>query len=196
MITWIEGMEPLQRVFAMVALPATILLVFQTIIALVFGSFGGAGADCCDGGDCTTAGSGSTDYEGLQVFTIRGLIAFFCIFGWTGLVLKANNVHSALSVLISAVAGMLFMILMAYIFAAFMKLQSNGAIDISSAVGASGTVYLPVPAQRSGSGKVNVLASGRYVEYSAVTDDDAPLPTRTNITVVDVSGNTLVVMRK
>ncbi|MCL2546995.1 MAG: NfeD family protein [Oscillospiraceae bacterium] len=192
MVNWFNGLGTLAQVFAVVAIPATVLLVVQTIFTLFFGTLGGGTSDCDVGDD---AGAAITD-DGLHLFTVRGVIAFFCMFGWTGLVLEANDIHSALSVVIAAAVGVLFMILMAYIFATFMKLQANGAVEISTAIGASGTVYLPIPAARKGNGKVNVLASGRYMECTAMTDEEEALPTNTGVTVVDVSGNTLIVVRK
>ena len=89
------------------------------------------------------------------------------------------------------------MLLIAFLMRAAMKLQSDGTIDIRSALGQSGTVYLTVPPKRSGAGKVNVTVQGQYSEFTAVTDEEAPLPTGSEALVIGISGkNTLVVRRK
>ena len=54
-----------------------------------------------------------------------------------------------------------------------------------------------IPPRRSGTGKVNVLVQERYVELSAVTDCDAPLPSGSEVLIIGVSGeNTVVVTHK
>ena len=197
MTNWFESLDTMSQVFAYIAIPATVLLVFQTVLTFIFGNFGSASYESIDAdGDCGDGAGTASGDDGLRIFTIRGVIAFFCIFGWMGLVLQTNGVHSAVSIGVATVAGVLFMLLMAYIFATFMKLQANGAVEMTTAVGGTGTVYLPIPASRGGKGKVNVMASGRYSEYNAVTDEESALPTNTTVIVVGVSGDALVVAKK
>ena len=89
------------------------------------------------------------------------------------------------------------MFLLAYLTSLMMKLRNDGNTDNRNAVGTSGKVYLSIPAKRSGTGKVQVMLQGAYVERDAVTDDDSPIPTGSEILVVGVSGQTeLVVKRK
>jgi hypothetical protein len=52
-------------------------------------------------------------------------------------------------------------------------------------VGAQGTVYLGIPGNRAGIGKVHVNVMNRTLEYNAVTLRDA-LPTGASIVVVGV----------
>ncbi len=55
---------------------------------------------------------------------------------------------------------------------AMLKLQYNGALQTDKLVGKRATVYVSVPAARSGRGKITLNAQGRYLELDAVTDGD------------------------
>ena len=65
--------------------------------------------------------------------------------------------------------------------AAFMKitekLQGNGNLQVENTVGKTAEVYLTIPANRGGNGKVNVYVQERYAEMEAVTDSDTPIKT-------------------
>lgn len=208
MISWWSSLSIIEQVLALIAIPATIILILQTVF-LMFSSFGGDGDDFDTGHDgdisheTDPSGGGSDnehDFEhesGLRIFTVRGFITFFCVFGWSGLMLMRSNVSPTFSISIGLLLGLAFMVLFAWIFAQFLKLQSNGAIDISATLGVGGTVYIPIPGKRNGIGKISATIAGRYSEYEAVTDEKDTIPTQTPVTVVAISNsNTLVVMRK
>jgi hypothetical protein len=55
-------------------------------------------------------------------------------------------------------------------------------------VGQCGTVYLPIPGQKSGRGKVQINLQNRTMEYPAVTAQDS-LPTGSKVVVVGVIGS-------
>ena len=80
---------------------------------------------------------------------------------------------------------------------ALSKLQSDGSLNLKYALGVGGSVYITVPPQRGGRGKVNLIVQGKLEELDAVTDDELPLPFGTEVVVIGISGgNTLVVRRK
>jgi hypothetical protein len=66
-------------------------------------------------------------------------------------------------------------------------LKSDGAVRIKGAVGRTGTVYLRVPANKSGPGKVTLNLQNRTVELEAFTATNE-LPTGTSVRVVAVLG--------
>ena len=88
------------------------------------------------------------------------------------------------------------MLLIAFLIRAAMRLQSDGTIDIRNALGQSGTVYLTVPANRSGRGKVNVTVQGTYSEFDAVTDSDTPLSTGCEVIVIGISSKDTLIIKK
>lgn len=199
MLAWFQSLGGWGTLFVATAVPATLILLIQTVL-LLFG-LGGEDSDMDFDGPDADVDFDSTETDagdpGLQIFTVRGFVAFFSIFGWSGLVMYKAGLPGPLSLLLAVVCGGVAMVLHGLAFRAAMRLQSNGVISLKNAVGQSGTVYLTVPAARNGQGKVSVLVQSRYGEYDAVTDEETPIPTGSEIVVVGVSGGTtLLVHRK
>ncbi len=201
------------QIFACLAIPASLLLVVQTI--LMFFGFGGDTEGAGDGipddvpddldgdgvfGDDVVEGAGdapdAAGLDGLRIFTVRGIIAFFVVFGWVGIVMDGAKCPLYITIPVAAVCGFAIMLVLAFIFRAVMKMRTDGNSDNRNAIGVSGKVHLTVPPERRGEGKVHIMLQGSYVERSAVTDETEPIPTGTEIIVVGVSGNTDLVVKK
>lgn len=242
MNAWWASLTWLERIFAYVAFPATLLLLLQTLM-LLFGlgndSDGDADVDLDGDGipdldldgdgvpdldldgdgipdldgdmdagdidaDTDADGDGDADvgdhpglFAGLKLFTLRGIVAFFAVCGWGGLWLLRMGMHPIFAVFLAIAMGFWAMLLMALFLRVALKLQDDGTLDFRNALGTAGTVYLTIPARRTGEGKVHVVVQDQLRELEAVTDDEAPIPTGTEIVVVGLSGgNTLVVCRK
>ena len=105
------------------------------------------------------------------------MVAFFAIGGWAGLVASNGGISSVVSIIIAFFSGTLSLIGIAYLFKASLKLQGSGNLQIVNAVGKTGKVYIPIPANKSGTGQITILIQERLVELSAVTNDDRMLKT-------------------
>lgn len=211
MLAWWESLDGLARGFAFVAIPASVLLIIQTVLTLIgLGDHGDGDMDLTidvDGDgipdipdisamDASAIGDHDTGVgAGLQLFSLRGFIALFAVGGWTGLALLRGGMDRGLAVLIAVGAGALAMLLTAVLLRSFLKLQYNGALDVRNAVGLSGTVYLTIPPERSETGKVTLLLQDRLTQLEAVTDCDAPIKTGTEVVVVGVSGKTVLIVQ-
>lgn len=149
------------------------------------------------GHDAQEANDGPADH-GLRLFTIRGFIAFFTIFGWTGLACLQSDMGKPAVFGIAVSAGILSMVIMALILKTSMKLAVNGTINLANAVGKTANVYLRIPCGRSGRGKVNVLVQGQYIEADAVTDEEYDLSSGSEVIVVGLTSpaTLLVTARK
>ena len=209
-VDWWNSLGLVTQIFYCIAVPSTLILLIQTI--LMFIGFGedadGAGDDI--GGDVgDDIGDGDIDdvteitddadvsgLDGFRIFTIRGIIAFLVVFGWVGVVMNGSGAALWLTIPISTVCGFGMMFLLAYLLRLVMKLRSDGNIDNRNAIGTAGKVYLTIPPARSGEGKVQVMIQGSYSERNAVTDDEEPIPTGSEIIVVGISGQTDLVVRK
>ena len=209
MFAWWESLSTFSQVLACMAIPATLILLIQTILTLIGIGDNGVDSDIGDadidadaadgvfGAELTDGDSDPFGLDGLRIFSVRGIIAFFVVFGWTGILLDSLSLSPVISVGVGAVAGFLIMLLIALLFRAVMKLESDGNVDNRNALGVSGTVYLKIPPNREGTGKVNIMIQGSYCERDAVTDENEALPTGCEIVVMSLSGqNTLVVKRK
>lgn len=209
MFAWWESLSTFSQVLACMAIPATLILLIQTILTLIGIGDNGVDSDIGDadidadaadgvfGAELTDGDSDPSGLDGLRIFSVRGIIAFFVVFGWTGILLDSLSLSPVISVGVGAVAGFLIMLLIALLFRAVMKLESDGNVDNRNALGVSGTVYLKIPPNCEGTGKVNIMIQGSYCERDAVTDENEALPTGCEIVVMSLSGqNTLVVKRK
>ena len=205
LVEWWNSLDLALQIFYCIAIPATLVLLIQTF--LMFIGIGDGDADF-DAPDVDFNSDGIPDdidmdiddvtgFESLHIFTIRGIIAFFVIFGWVGVVMESANINLIITLVVAMICGFAMMVLIAYLFKMVMRLKSDGNTDNRNALGSAGKVYLTIPPARSGEGKINIMLQGAYVERNAVTDEDESIPTGCEIIVVGTSGQTsLVVKRK
>ena len=210
-INWWNSLSIVSQAFACVAIPATLILLIQTILMLIGieNESDGLGDDIPDDlpddvpevdgvfgdGDVSDVSDG-VGFEGLKIFSVRGMIAFFVVFGWVGLAMDATEVALPITLIVSTVAGAAMMLVLAVMMRAVMRLRNDGNTDNRNAIGKSGKVHLTIPAKRAGEGKVHVMLQGSYVERGAVTDDEEPIPTGSEVVVIGVSGDTDLVVRR
>ena len=216
MMGWWNALSTAAQVFYCLAIPSTLLLVIQTILMFIgFGNDADGVDDGMDGGiddvpddmpdDVTdfVPGEDSTDFlhdaeglDGLRIFTIRGIIAFFVVFGWVGIVMDTAGASLWATIPVAFLCGFAMMLALAFLFRAIMKLRSDGNADNRNAIGTAGKVQLTIPPARTGEGKVHVMLQGAYVERNAVTDDEEAIPTGAEVIVIGVSGQTDLIVRR
>lgn len=141
-------------------------------------------------------GDGGTahDFGTLNFFTVQGFITFFCVFGWAGLVAYTLSKNAIIAVAAGLILGLASMYGVAKILQLSKKLAQNGTLNVKNLLGATGQVYLIIPADGNGKGKVNVTSGERLVEFDAMTDGNEALPDGTPIRVIDIrNGNVLIV---
>ncbi|MFA5006594.1 MAG: hypothetical protein WC509_03895 [Candidatus Izemoplasmatales bacterium] len=205
MSQWWEALSGFQQaMFVVAAIATAIMAIF--LILMLFGIEGGEAS--AYGGDVDVPDvDADVDVDeindeplsaigGLKIITIRGVLAFLAIGGWTAFSL-GDLIHPLLASLCGLASGSLAAILLAIGLRAAMKLESEGNLDLKNAVGKIATVYLRVPKDRTAKGKVTLTVQERYVEADAVTDEHEDLPTGVEVEIVDEADeNTLVVRRK
>ncbi len=186
MIEWWNNLELIQQIFALIALPSTVLIVIQTVLLLI-----GIGGDAADVDDVD--GIDLPD-DGLAIFSLRGVLSMLCITGWVAVALLETSLPQGVSIGIAIACGVATLIGMAYLMRAINRLQSSGNIDIENCIGKVAEVYIPIPASGSGSGKVNLTVQEKFSEFSAITTSGEQLKTGAHVRVVAVSeSGTLVV---
>lgn len=208
LIEWWQTLGLSSQIFYCIAIPATLVLLIQTVMML-FGIDDGAEADIdADIGDADIDDGIFGDdidaaddldisaLDSLHIFTLRGIIAFFVVFGWVGVAMQTKGIHLFITLPVAFICGALMMFAIAYMFRAVMRLRQSGTEDIRNAVGTAGKVYLAIPPMRTGEGKVNIMLQGAYVEKNAVTDESEPIPTGSEIIVVGLSGGTTLVVKR
>jgi hypothetical protein len=220
MSEWWEALTVLQRVFACIALPASFVLILQTLLMLI--GIGDHGADTGDGASAhdvhgfhdvhdghgwhdghamhdgpsghDTHDGHSDHSEGLALFTVRGIVAFFSVGGWAGIIAAGMSVPPVLAILIAWACGSLALYGIALLFKYALRLQSSGNLSLDNAIGKTAEVYITIPGGRTGIGKVTLTFQGRFAECDAMTDEPASLKTGTSVEIIDlVDEDTLLV---
>jgi len=195
MIEWWNEIGLVGQIYALIAIPATLVLVIQTVL-LLFG-IGGDDIDA-DGVDLTGNGIGDTPGDGggdgMVLFSIRGIMAMASIGGWSGLVMYQADLPLLLTILLSIAFGLIAMAVVGYIMKLSMKLQSSGNINLGYAIGKVGTVYIPIPPEMKGTGKINLTIQERFIEVNATTKCSRKISTGENVRVVATDETGVVVV--
>jgi hypothetical protein len=163
------------------------------VLQFLLGLMGGGDAHDVDGHIDTHLG-GDVGHETALftgILSFRAMVAGVTIFGLTGMITHAQNMSQGLGLSIALVAGFADMLLVALVMRTMLGLQSEGTMRIQNAVGKPGTVYLSIPAGRSGLGKVTITLQNRSVECQALTAGPA-LPSGTKVNVTKVIGSDTV----
>ncbi len=211
---WWNGLTDYQQILFIVAVAATSLMVLLILLMLIgfdnseFDGFDGLdgldGLDSIGDIDGVSDFDGSvdvfnnepiTDIGGLKILTIRGVLAFFSMGSWVTM-LMLDYLNPWISTLIGAVAGFIAAYLLAYALNQALKLENSGNIDYRKAIGSSATVYMRVPKDRSGKGKVNLVLEDRYVELEAITDDEEDILSNKEVKVVGLSDRSTLIVTK
>ena len=192
MANWWNSLTDIQRIFAFIGIPATLVLIVQTIL-LLFGI--GDGDDGIDlDGDGIPDEVGGDD--GLSLFSIRGIVGMLCVAGWAGIVFIDFGISNILAIFLALLCGVATLFGIAYLMKAVLRLQSNGTIELGTAVGKTGQVYIPIPPKGMGRGKINVVVQDRYIEVDAVTNSEDTLKTGETVRVVSTDEMGLVMVER
>ncbi|MDE7327282.1 MAG: hypothetical protein K2N63_13580 [Lachnospiraceae bacterium] len=221
MYAWWEGLSGALKVLYIIAVPSTLLLLVQTVmIVLGFGEnsmdanpsdtsgIGMEGDFSMDGGgdisvddfdldlDGATAdsdvGAGS-EFGTLRLFTLQGIVAFLTTFSWTSICFVKGGMQLMPSLLLGILVGSIMMYAVAKLMQVSGKLAENGTFRIKSTIGESALVYVTIPEKGENGGKVTLTMESGFVELSAVTEGDVPIPAGMTVRITDVVGDTVVV---
>ena len=127
-----------------------------------------------------------------HLITFRTIIGFFMLFGWTGYLYTRSGVAPLLVFIYAFIAGFLMMFLIALSIFLLLRLESDGTIRFTDSIGKIGTVYLKIPMNGQGTGKVQIIVSGSLRTLDAVAYD-TEIETGKTVRVVEVKDDLLVV---
>ena len=153
------------------------------------GGSGDAGHDAAghDASDQQTDHADAQQAAFLKFLSFKTVVSFLTFFGLGGLACDQAGFGGLPTLLMAVGAGSVALFLVAYLMSALIRLQSKGNVNLSNATGQTGHVYLRVPGQNSGAGKVNVVVQARLVECKAMTSGPE-IPTGSEVRVVGVRG--------
>jgi hypothetical protein len=122
--------------------------------------------------------------DGLNLLSVRAISAGLCFFGLMGLVVREWGGSMVFALPAALAAGLAVAAAIAFAMRGMRRMESDGVLRMEGAVGRNATVYLSIPGQLSGPGKIHLFLQGRTVEMKAVSRD--ALPTGAPVIVVDV----------
>lgn len=214
MQAWWESLTQVLRILYCIAIPSTLILLLQTVLAMAGGhqdagiefsdtsgidnlnlDLDGDGIPDIDVADVPAGSDGSNpaDFGTLKLLSLQTVVTFLAVFGWVSIICIYSGKTNIVSMVIGAACGLCMMIVVAKMVQATAKLAENGTLNLKNAIGENATVYVPIPPKNQGVGKVTMQVQGRFCELDAVNAGDVPIQTGAQVLVSDVLGDTLVV---
>ncbi len=197
MTVWWSELQAIERIFVAIAFPFTVLTILSLILELI-GASSHSGSHDTDASQISGFAfeDGSVGFlDHFSFFSVRNLVYFLMMFGWTGLTCSKNGLATWLTILLGILAGLLTTIIIGWIFYLLSRLTESGNIQMKNAAGKTATVYLPIPANRNGTGIVQVVMQGVTQEIHAVTDGDM-LSTGASVRITELlDGNIALVIK-
>jgi hypothetical protein len=183
LLRWLLQLQGFELILWCIALLFSLLFLIQTIISF----FIGGDADM-DGFDNDGIG------DATSFFTVRNMISFFTMFGWSGLAAYHSGISNAWVIVIAVAAGSATVAMLYFIMKKAAGMRQSGSLQLKNAVSQVGETYLRIPAGRSGLGKVQVTVQGRLVELDAMTDDPTDIATGRPIKVVSTLNERILIV--
>jgi hypothetical protein len=169
-----------------------IAIVFTTFFIIQFG-LSVLGLDFDADADADLSDGGYSLDPSFTLLSVRSIIAFFVFFGWTGVLAIGRGYGTTTVFLMAAGAGLIAMVVVAYLMYFFYKLAEDGNANLEELIYKDATVYLTIPERRKGKGKVHVTLNNSLREMDAVTEGEA-LPNGRSVKIVEIiEDNVLVV---
>lgn len=154
------------------------------LVAQLVMGFAGIDGHVADADHHSLDGHGHAS-EGMHLRSARALAAGLTFFGLGGLLGVQLGFGALLAFPIGALLGLVAQLGTAKALQLMTRFEQDRTLVLDRAIGQSGVVYLTVPAERSGLGKVHVTVQERLIECPALTRHEA-IPTGRSVLVVDV----------
>jgi hypothetical protein len=126
-----------------------------------------------------------------QILSVRTLTAALAFFGLTGLAAQSRQVSGGSTFVLALGAGFVAMYGVHWLMQQLFKLRTDGTVRLNRAIGKTANVYVRIPAQGQGVGKVVLILQNRTVELDAVSDG-GEIPAGTEVVVQRMTGAEVV----
>jgi membrane protein implicated in regulation of membrane protease activity len=185
MLETLANLDPLLKTFWYVAIPVSLIFLIQTIMTFI-------GADATEGVDANFDGDINGQDTPFQLFSLRNLINFLLGFSWTGISFYTTISSKLFLLILSLLVGFMFVYLFFMIVRQVQKLAEDNSFKIQNTIGKTAEVYLPIPAHKSGKGKVMISVNGAFHELDAITASER-IPSNAIVRVIAIDTNILIV---
>ncbi|GIZ09427.1 NfeD family protein [Flavobacterium sp. UMI-01] len=183
----IDNLEPLLRTFWYVAIPSSLIFIIQTVLTFM-------GTDATDGLDADFDSNLESTDTPFQLFSFRNLIHFLLGFSWTGISFYNTFSNPLLLIILSLLVGCLFVYLFFLIIRQIKKLEENNSFKMTHTLNKTAEVYLTIPANKSGKGKIMISINGAFHELEAMTENES-IPSGTPVVVTKIENNNILFVK-
>jgi hypothetical protein len=187
-MNFFETLDPLLKTLWFIAIPTSLIFVIQSVMTF-------AGVDSHDG----LSADFDSDLHGgdtpFQLFNFRNLVNFLLGFSWTGISFYNLMTNKIVLIGLSFAVGAAFIMVFFLIIRQIERLAEDNTFKINNSLNKTGSVYLTIPARKSGTGKVQVSVKGSFHELDAITENDK-IESNATVRIVRIESNNLVVVER
>jgi hypothetical protein len=183
-----DSMDTVQKLFWFIAIPTSVIFLIQTIMTFV-------GLDAADGVDADFDSDLHDSHAPFQLFSFRNLINFLLGFGWSGVAFYNTISNSTFLILVAFLVGASFVALFFFIMQKIQTLAEDNTFNITHALNKTGEVYIPIPAAKSGKGKVQISIKGSIHELDAITESESRIETGSIVRITGINQQLLIVQK-
>ncbi|KIC93164.1 NfeD family protein [Flavihumibacter solisilvae] len=188
MFDFLQDLEQAHKILWYLAIGSSLVFVVQSILTFT-------GLDSGDG----TAADFDSDLSGsdhpFQLFSFRNLINFLLGFSWAGIVFYPIFSSKLIVYSLAIITGILFVLIFFFLIGQVHKLAEDNTFSLESTIDHTAEVYLAIPENRSGKGKVHISIKGSFHELDAITDD-VRIPTGSMVRIQKVESKNLLLVAK
>jgi len=183
---FLEHLDPLLRSFWFIAIPASIIFIEQMIMTFT-------GTDASDGLSADFDSDLSGGEAPFQLFSLRNLVNFLLGFSWTGISFYNTISSKGILITLAFAIGSLFIFLFFIIIRQVQKLAEDNSFKITNTINKTAEVYLTIPGNKKGRGKIMISVNGAFHELAAMTEHDS-IPSGTVVKVVRIENNDILIV--
>lgn len=185
---FLTELNPLLRTFWFIAIPATVIFAIQTIMTFVgLDSSEGLEADFdsnLDGGDAP-----------FQLFSFRNLINFLLGFGWAGISFFGIIENNTILIITAVIIGIAFVYIFFLIISQILKLGEDASFKTAETLSKTAEVYLTIPGNMEGKGKILISIKGSVRELDAMTHGEK-IASGATVKVVSIENGSVLIVDK
>ena len=185
---YFNNLEPLLKTFWFIALPASVVFVIQTIMTFM-------GADSHDGTDADFSGHLNDGHAPFQLFSLRNMVNFLLGVGWTGVSFYGTITSPIGLAALSLGVGVIFVSMYFVIMRQMLKFGEDNSFKMTSVLNKTAEVYLAIPENKQGKGKVMLSINGSVRELDAITEHSSKIATGSVVSIIKIEGESLLVVK-
>ncbi|MDR1682300.1 MAG: serine protease [Candidatus Symbiothrix sp.] len=175
---WFNTLDAGLKTYWIIAGIATLVFVIQTIITF-------AGMDVPGHFDADFSDGEIHADSSYPFFSIRSMVNFFLGLGWGGVCFYNTFESSFWLAFFAASTGLVLVLVFVTIFKLMLRLRSDNTFRINEIAGKTANVYLVIPGNKSGKGKIQISVRGAFHEIDAQTSGER-IPTGTIVKVMEI----------